>query len=126
MSTLQYQPGAAYMCDDKRAVPILAQLADAAAAGAESLRRPLWRAWISLPKSCARSSAARSSPGPAIADHLVPASDRPRPSRSPRPLSLLRRKRSFAAPVDKERTYDRCRARFLQNPGISGEMVVMM
>jgi hypothetical protein len=40
MSTLQYQPGAAYMCDDKRALPILAQLAGAAAAGAESLRRP--------------------------------------------------------------------------------------
>jgi hypothetical protein len=40
MSTLHYRPGAADMCDDKRALPILAQLAGAAAAGAEPLRRP--------------------------------------------------------------------------------------
>jgi hypothetical protein len=69
MRTLQYQPGAAYMCDDKRALPILAQLAG----GAEPLRPPRVGALISLPKSGARSSAARSSPGRAIVDHLVPA-----------------------------------------------------
>ena len=40
MSTLHYRPGAAHMCDDKRALPILAQLAGAAAGGAEPLRRP--------------------------------------------------------------------------------------
>jgi hypothetical protein len=40
MSTLHYQPGAADMCDDKRALPILAQLAGAAAGGAEPLGRP--------------------------------------------------------------------------------------
>jgi hypothetical protein len=40
MSTLHYRPGAADMCDDKRALPILAQLAGAAAGGTEPLRRP--------------------------------------------------------------------------------------
>ena len=40
MSTLHYQPGAADMYDDKRALPILAQLAGAAAGGAEPFRRP--------------------------------------------------------------------------------------
>jgi hypothetical protein len=40
MSTLHYRPGAADMCDDKRAPPIFAQLAGAAADGAEPLRRP--------------------------------------------------------------------------------------
>jgi hypothetical protein len=39
MSTLHYQPGAADMCDNKRALPILVQLAGAAAGGAEALRR---------------------------------------------------------------------------------------
>ena len=40
MSRLHYQPGAADMCDDKRALPILALLARAAPSGAEPLRRP--------------------------------------------------------------------------------------
>ena len=40
MSTLHYQPGAADLCDDKHALPILAQLAGAAAGGAAPLRRP--------------------------------------------------------------------------------------
>jgi hypothetical protein len=35
-----YRPGAAEICDDKRALPIFAQLAGAAAGGAEPLRRP--------------------------------------------------------------------------------------
>jgi hypothetical protein len=91
MSTPHYQPGAADMCDDKRALPILVQLAGAAAGGAEPLRRRRVGRLVSLPKSCARSSAARSTPGRAIADHLVPAFDRTRPSRSPQALSLLRR-----------------------------------
>jgi hypothetical protein len=40
MSTLHYQPVTTDMYDDKRALPILAQLAGAAAGGAEPLRRP--------------------------------------------------------------------------------------
>lgn len=39
MITLHYQPGAADMCDDKRALPILAARR-ALASGAEPLRRP--------------------------------------------------------------------------------------
>lgn len=53
MSTLHDQAGTADMCDDKRALPIPAQPAGAAAGGAEPLRRRVWGAWISLPKSCA-------------------------------------------------------------------------
>jgi hypothetical protein len=86
---------AADMCDDKRALqswrssPVRPPLARNRSAAR------VWGAWISLPKSCARLNAARSSPGRAIADHLVPAFDRTRPSGSPRPLSLLRRFRTF-------------------------------
>ena len=40
MSTLHFKPGAADMYDDERALPILAQLAGAAAGRAEPLRRP--------------------------------------------------------------------------------------
>ena len=51
MSTLHYQPGAADMCDDKRALPILAQLASAAAGGAEPPRRlPVGRPDIAAKK----------------------------------------------------------------------------
>ena len=95
MSTLHYQPGAADMCDDKRALPILVQLAGAAAGGAEPLRRPRVGRLDIAAKKLRALSAARSSPGRAIADHLVPASDKTRPSRSPRALSLLRRNRTI-------------------------------
>src|SRR5260370_39035499 len=84
------------MCYDNLALPILTQFADAAAGGAEPLRRPrVGRLDIAAKKLRAlerREVVAWTR----HADHLVPASDRTRPSRFPRALSLLRLKRSFA------------------------------
>ena len=59
MSTLHYQPGAADMCDDKRALPILGSSPVRPTVARNRSAAREWGAWISLPKKAARTRAPR-------------------------------------------------------------------